>query len=1257
MSAAPLAGRDVARSRPGSSRPPRIGRCVVAWVAVLAIAAAPARGDIVFEEFEPLLRLDLPGHTGEVRALEFSADSSRLISGGRDKVGLVWQLGQPADAAPAARLRDMVLRQRRERAIRWQIARGPRGWIQCIAASPRGDPPVIAIAGYGAMGSTGEIVLVDARDGSWVQTLGGATADNAERTGHRQNVSSLQFTADGSWLLSQDLDGQAFAWKRAENWRPFPLAAREEERFGAAGAQALRGMPPVRPLVSLGDDRVAIPTLMSRPDATPPLWKIRITNLARPDEPARLLSLEHRGVVMALAATPDGKRLVTADYSGMVAMVDPVGGQPPVVWELKTGDERRLAETLAITPDGKRVAIGLAGALADGGAGLPPRLEIWEAAPPRMIATRTVAAPIRALRVSPDGRWLAWSGAVDHAVFLESVATLGKPEAEVPADVRRKLGGVGQQITRVAFSSTAADARRRAQPAGAGPDAPRRTRDIVLAQKPPAAAAGGMAPPSRIAIARRGMPGAQPPPPFDAAFDIEGLAVAPAGNENDWAPAAGRPAGWAIRPDSRPDAARPPGIERWELLRAGRPAGVIDLVLDWQGRAGGAGAAISWLTKGADEPWAIAMGTSFGIFIYRLEAEAGVSCRLVRRFRGNEDRVLSLAVSEDGRWLASGGGDGITMIWSLSGIDGEVPLTERWGVSLKVQNGRAVVDAIDEAGPLAGRDVRVGDTIAQIAFKGGRTVARTEHVAGDAIRTTLAGVPWETSVVFTVERDADGRRFNRIPAWENIAALHLATDNEWSFWTPRGYYAASANGDQTFGWIVNRGIDQLPRFFRANQFRRRLERPDVVSQLLVAGSLDAALRAAGRDVPEAAGAVLPGQIRQTPEIRILSPTMVDVAQAGRLALQAEILVPEGVVLDRVKAFASGVAASAAPRLVENVAAAAGQQRRQVYQWDIDLPDQEQQLVGVFASTREGPSDAEKVEIKALAPPPRPRKPRLYVVAAGVNRYPKAGAWRALGADLADLRFAIDDAAAVRDALAWRTLEVYDLGTEPRLLADREVTRDGWKAAIMRLVDELKGQVMPDDLIVLFLAGHGMRNVDAEDAYTYLCHDADLRMSKSGRDVVPTASGTIGWADLEPLADLPCRRLALVDTCHSGALGPAARSTSVREFQDNMIVVLAAAEDDQPSAEDDAWGHGAFTKALLEVLGVSGGGASASDDDGRRRFGTGAAALDDVVSLDELIAYVCARVTELEPRQTPKASPRELLGFVRPPIVKIPPAAR
>jgi uncharacterized caspase-like protein len=124
----------------------------------------------------------------------------------------------------------------------------------------------------------------------------------------------------------------------------------------------------------------------------------------------------------------------------------------------------------------------------------------------------------------------------------------------------------------------------------------------------------------------------------------------------------------------------------------------------------------------------------------------------------------------------------------------------------------------------------------------------------------------------------------------------------------------------------------------------------------------------------------------------------------------------------------------------------------------------------------------------------------------------------------------------------------------------------------------------------------------------------------------------------------------------------------------MIVVLAAASDDEPSQESDAWEHGAFTKILLEAL-------SGRADVGRSRLrtsrtpgpnqpgpaavGTAAGSLqspnspDGVISLDEVIDYVLRRVPELtrtgadeETAQHPTVSPEKLVPYVKLPLARV-----
>lgn len=1191
----------------------RRSRVAIAAILVVTLAGwgllsgAAARADVVREGTDPILRLDLPGHTAEIRALAFFPDSTRLVSGGRDKVAMVWSLGgealgdrlpagaeadePPGEPAGQRLTRDIGRRRLRESVMRWQIARGTRGVIQSLAVSV-GERPLVALAGSGAMGSTGEVLVIDATDGTLAAVLGGG-----EKQGHRQSVAAVDFSADGAWLFSQDLDGQAFAWKRGNPWAAVELAGREAERYGPKRAAAVspQRLPAMRPLAAVRGG-VALPVLAAPEDAKTPMWRIEIVDPREPNR-RRRLAADHAGVVMALDASPDGRWLASADLAGNVFIWDLEAAEPrPTTFKVSPA-----AESLAIAPDGLAVAVGVA---KPAGGGAAPRLEVWDVKAAARRSAREMPDAVRALAFSPDGRRVAWSGGWNHEVLVAAPDAIA---AEVPARPQARgtagrLGGVGRRIGRIAFA---------AEPKDAAP-----TRIALAEERPDGQQAGG----------------------FDAAFDVRGVALAPVGEVAAWAPAGGRAGGWSLRREKSP----PSGTEAWRLERGGMAAGSIELS-GWQGRLGPVDRCVCWLARpDAAEPWAVALGTDRGIFIHELVAQG--PSPLVRWYRGHEDGVRSLSVSPDMGWLASGGRDGIVMLWPLAGAGQGTPLFERFGLGLRVENGKAFVASIDEAGPLAGRDVRVGDVIEKI--QPGMPPDAPEVAGGDAVIKALAECGWDAQFGFFTSRAGKAAEpFNRRPAWENVAALHVAANREWAFWSPRGYYAASANGDTLFGWLQNRGVDKLPRFFRAAQFRRRLERPDVMSRLLEAGSVGAALKRADRDVPESSAIVLPRLIASTPDVRITAPTALREATGPALKVAARVEIPEGVEIAAARAYASGVVAAAEPRLVVRPAAA-GTPLVHEYEWSVSLPAEERHLVQVYVRTAAGSTEVGEVMIAAPgAAPMRPRKPRLHVLAAGVDRFLHAD--RLVEFKLEPLAYAVKDAQTVRGRLVGGAGDLYE-AARGELLVDGEVTQAGWSSALGTLRDAAAAGIQPDDVVVVFLAGHGL--VDARDGrgYSYLCHDADL--VESGAACVPRG-GVVTWKDFEPLANLPCRKIAIVDTCHSGALGPAARGTALREFQENMILVLAAAADDEQSFESETWGHGAFTRALLDVL------AAGSP-----------AAADGVVSLDEVIDHVVAAVPRMTregddgrgnagpSRQHPTVSPAALVPYMSIPLSIAPPGA-
>ena len=103
-----------------------------------------------------------------------------------------------------------------------------------------------------------------------------------------------------------------------------------------------------------------------------------------------------------------------------------------------------------------------------------------------------------------------------------------------------------------------------------------------------------------------------------------------------------------------------------------------------------------------------------------------------------------------------------------------------------------------------------------------------------------------------------------------------------------------------------------------------------------------------------------------------------------------------------------------------------------------------------------------------------------------------------------------------------------------------------------------------------------------------------------------------------------RCLLFLDTCHSGGIdpdlltgfrgSPINNTEAIRELasEEYGIVVMAASTGKEFSVERKEWGHGAFTKALLDGL-----------QEGKADYSG-----DGIIYIDELAMYVYERVKKL-----------------------------
>ncbi len=233
------------------------------------------------------------------------------------------------------------------------------------------------------------------------------------------------------------------------------------------------------------------------------------------------------------------------------------------------------------------------------------------------------------------------------------------------------------------------------------------------------------------------------------------------------------------------------------------------------------------------------------------------------------------------------------------------------------------------------------------------------------------------------------------------------------------------------------------------------------------------------------------------------------------------------------------------------------------------------------------------------------KPVLWGLAIGVSKYSSSAI---------DLKYADQDALKLEkffNAQAGKSFSEVHFKT----LVNQKVTRNSIIEGITRHL----GQAAPDDIIFLFVAGHGIKHRQS-GSYYFMPSDADF-------DTV-LAKG-LRMSDFEEsikiLSNNVNKIIVAMDTCHSGALEVGMRSGG-GDSEDlaaainaaSGLYILSASKAGEVSMESDQFkldpgfsGHGAFTYALVEAM----RGAADYDKDG-------------YVSVNEVFQFVARQVPRL-----------------------------
>ena len=1143
------------------------------FVAVWAIwhflaAGATAEIQMVAREIAPPhFQLNLPGHSATILTL-------RVLSA--EEGDSSWLVSAGMDKVGRVwQLVNPVADGARSRAVTIAVAAEPTAkqtsllrWQ--IGPGPKGVIYSLAVRPRNTQHKQGPLVAMAGK--SVMGSAGNIVLLNPETgetihllDGHRQTVTALDFSPNGRRLASTSSDGQTLVWtEQVGRWTSREIVSKD----------AIPNSP-FRPNAFLGNRHVLVADAHRDPRrGGPNKWTFRPVDIGDRDTDKRATVWKSSRPLTgdpSIAASADGHQFALGATRSTALHCWKY--QRPKGWVTKDLEAPLAVRSLAYSDDNAMLAVGsLQAATGD----QQSRLVVWDTNTwEKRLNVPAGAIPVTACDFTHDSRRVAYCGGAGQEIRIRD---LGDKKT-------RTLRGPLKPVTRVAFEDKPGSYRV-AWTTGSGPR-------------------------------------------FDRMSDLTRLQHS-AGDEvpaGPWRRPTVKGSTWrAVVVDRATENERASG-KYVQIRRGGKELTRIEFDPAFEDAE-----SYCWIPDAQGRYRHLAVGTSRAnhIYVYAVPARprAGEAWPRLRQFRGHTDRVLTVSVSADGKYLVSGGADGTLRFWSLAGL-GDRSL-DMWGARFASRGAVVTIGGIEKAGPLYRRGVRDGDVLREFIVPSARGDAKTESNA-KTMPQRLLGVPRNRNIEFRFERAGRVQAaFQTPPAWPPLASMVWTVNREWSVWTPAGYYAASSNGDSFFGWQIDRGPDETPDYVPASGLWRQLERKPAIMKLLSVGNLADALAGNPRSNAEPPpGDVLVGK---TPSVRIITKFPRGwTTRKHTIKVEVKVGAPSYVRLTSHRLFASGIPGKLLGQtpLSEDDSWPSGWRGVRL-EWEVQLPPEERIELWALAggSVNDIPlqygSSRRLIKRRDI----KRRQGRLYVFSAGVNDYKV----------LNDVNFAEQDADDFTARLEARGKTLFQRVHLHSTLRGKDVTVKAFQQNLQDFVRLLqREQVGPEDLVVVFLAGHGL---EQHGKYYFAAQDAQL---PNGNQIV--AQNLIPAGVFESLAlDVPCRKLALLDTCRNGTeppIGPIpGLGIAQREFQDNMIFTFNACEYGERAFEHHKFNHGLFTKALLDAL------EGAADN-----------SKDHQVDLYELVAYVEQTVPSMAKklgfanvrRQHPTFSPSRLLDTLVVPV--------
>ncbi len=350
---------------------------------ILGLLSLSSWGAVHAQDNNPILSLNLPGHTSHVDQVLFTPDGKELISVGEDKVVRVW------DAATGDLLRN----------IRGQVGDGPQGKLYAAALSPDGG--TLAVGGFlrGANALTFYIRLLDPNTGQVKRIIPGLL----------KPTNALAFSPDGRLLASGDGTG-TLRIIDTQSGSAYSLKGHTKDIYGVAFS------PDARQVATAGLD------------GTVRLWDLG-------GRKSRILDGKVPLGYRCLAWSPDGRWIAAGGLDQTIHVWDGTSGAARLMLH-----QEKYVNCVAFSPNSRLLAVGLGSddpGLCD--------VRLWTVGPGGVAPAPVGDFPhhtqtVEAVAFSPDSGTVASAGGLANDIYLWT------PFAATIKQHMASTGGITQDV-------------------------------------------------------------------------------------------------------------------------------------------------------------------------------------------------------------------------------------------------------------------------------------------------------------------------------------------------------------------------------------------------------------------------------------------------------------------------------------------------------------------------------------------------------------------------------------------------------------------------------------------------------------------------------------------------------------------------------------------------------------------------------------------------------------------------------------------